>query len=171
MCKFYKLKDFRTQDTLCIHTLRSHDGTWSEQPVHAQVYTCRSQSAGMYRSFLLNESSPCRCPSGSRRWIFTWGQKIARYRVTLSGCTWAAFVSFFNYNYITRFYLGCTPVDRLSSCWGSFLFSLFFGYFIIFLDKITSKVYEVCAVNTFAFDFLCSFIFLFRVVISTNLMN
>lgn len=49
--------------------------------------------------------------------------------------------------------------------------SSFLWIFVIFLDKITSKAYEACAVNTFAFDFLCSFIFLFRVVISTNLMN
>lgn len=76
-----------------MYKLWSHDGTWSEQLVPIQVYTCRSQRAGMYILFPSNDSSSYRSyPWGSERWIFVWGRKIARYHLTLSACTCAILV-------------------------------------------------------------------------------
>lgn len=134
-----KIKRFfrNMQDTLCIHTLRSHDGTWSEQPVHAQVYTCPSQSAGMYRSFHPNESSPV--PFRVETMDLHLGSEdrtISCYSVRMHLCS-----SYLNYNYITCFYLGCTSADCfiLSKVLRSLLFLLFFGYLLFFSIRYPVK--------------------------------
>lgn len=147
---------------------RWHDGTWSEQPVYAQVYTCRSQSAGMYRSFPPNESSLCRCPSGSRRWIFTGVRRShdivllcqdapvqlsSQIQLYYAPLLRMHFSGSFHLKYFRRFY---------------FLFSLDICYF--FSIRYLVKCMEVVSSSKArAFDFLRSFTLLFRAV-SIHLM-
>lgn len=138
--------------------------------MHAQAYTCRWQSAGMYRSFLLNESSPSRCPSHSRRWIFTWGSEdctISYYPLRVHLCNFPSLSNYY-YVYYIALYLGCTPADRFIL----FPVVIFIFYFLrIFVSiRLLARFMKLVPLSTRLLPFGRSFMLLFRVAISTNLM-